>query len=75
MSYDYLKDLFGMQQNEPYLGIVKQNETYLTGKEVEVILKVSRTTLYRLVAGKKLRVKKVGRSNRYALSDIEKMMR
>lgn len=50
-------------------------ETYLTGKEVEELLKVSRTTIYRLVVDKKIKVKKVGRANRYKMSDIEKMMK
>lgn len=54
---------------------MKQAEMYLTGKEVAEMLKISRTTLYRLVSGNKLKAKKVGASNRYKLSDIEKMMK
>lgn len=54
---------------------MKQSETYLTGADVEAMLKISRTTLYRLVQDKKIKCKKVGGANRYKLSDIEKMMK
>ena len=54
---------------------MKQNETYLTGKEVEKLLKISRTTLYRICTEKKLVISKVGKSKRYKLSDVKKMMK
>jgi len=48
-------------------------EKYLTGKEVQSILKVSRTTLYRMLKGKKIKLVKFGNTKRYLLSDIEKL--
>jgi excisionase family DNA binding protein len=55
---------------------MKQSETpYLTGKDVQDLLKISRTTLYRLTKEKKLKCKKVRGANRYKQSDIEKMMK
>lgn len=58
-----------------YFYLVKQSETYLTTKEVGELLKVSRTTVHRLVKEKTLKPRKIGRANRYKLSDIEKVMK
>lgn len=54
---------------------MKQDETYLTGMEVQKILKISRTTLYRLTKGSKIKKVKLGGQNRFKLSDIEKAMK
>lgn len=54
---------------------MKQSETYLTGKDVQELLRISRTTLYRLSKEKKIKKKKIGGANRYKQSDIEKMMK
>lgn len=64
-----------LEQKESYFHIVKQEETYLTGVEVREILKISRTTLYRLVKDKQLSYIKIRGFTRYKKSDIEKLMR
>lgn len=64
-----------MYRNETYLYAMKQSETYLTGKDVQELLQISRTTLYRLTKENKLSYKKVRGAKRYKQSDIEKMMK
>jgi len=50
-------------------------EQYLTIREVEKIMKVSRSTLHRWRKKRKLKAKKIGGSIRYKLSDIQKAMK
>lgn len=55
--------------------MMKQQETYLTTKEVGLMLKVSRATLNRWRKAKKIKAKKFQGVVRYKLSDIEKSMK
>jgi len=64
-----------MKPNEPYLSIMKQEETLMTGLEVQKVFQVSRTTLYRWVKTRKIKKIKIGGVNRYKWSDIEKIMK
>jgi excisionase family DNA binding protein len=54
---------------------MKQNETYLTTKEVGLMLKVSRATLNRWRKSRKIKAKKFQGVVRYRLSDINNMMK
>jgi excisionase family DNA binding protein len=53
---------------------MKPSETYLTTKEVQQLLTVSRATLHRWRTEKKIKAKKFQGIVRYKLSDINKMM-
>jgi len=48
-------------------------EKYLTGKQVQDMLNISRTTLYRMMKDGKIRLQKFGKTKRYKLSDILKL--
>jgi excisionase family DNA binding protein len=50
-------------------------EQYLTTKEVQVLLNVSRGTLNNWRKAKKIKAKKIHGTVRYKLSDIEKSMK
>ena len=48
---------------------------YYSTKEVSALLNVSRATLDRWRKDKKIKARKIGRTVRYKLSDIEKAMK
>jgi excisionase family DNA binding protein len=52
---------------------MKKAEQYLTGQDVQDLLKISRTTLYRIMKKGKIKLVKFGKTKRYKLSDIEKL--
>lgn len=50
-------------------------ELWFTTKDVMKVLKISRTTVYRLIEDGKLTPKKVRNTNRFKLAEIKKILK
>jgi putative molybdopterin biosynthesis protein len=53
----------------------KTTEKYLTPRELTEVLRVSMSTVYRLVEGRHLPFYRFGRKLRFAMSDVEEYLR
>ena len=51
-----------------------EKEEYLTMTELVATLKVSRPTIYRLMSSGKIKPRKLGRQNRFLLSEVKQML-
>ncbi len=53
---------------------IDKKEEYLTMTELVETLKVSRPTIYRLISSGKIKPRKLGRQNRFLLTEVKKML-
>ncbi len=75
MDMDDLKQAFIAWNEELIAANTPKEETYITTKEAEKLLKVCHSTLWRWHNEKYLEKIKIGNKVRYRLSDVERILK
>jgi excisionase family DNA binding protein len=72
LSEESLREIIAILKQA--LSPTENKDEYLTMNELIKTLKISRPTVYRIMASKKIRPRKIGRQNRFLLSEVRQML-